>query len=78
MWRKRTTTLPQNQRKLNTRRTDEDVDGEVGRQLPFHLCPRTYQCRGTEECGLPARKRIACAEVPYNDFLYQTYDEEEV
>lgn len=78
MWQSGRRPYPQNQRKLNTRRTDEDVDGEVGRQLPFHLCPRTYQCRGTEECGLPACKELHVQKYPYNDFLYQTYDEEEV
>ena len=30
MWRKRLTTLPQNKGKLDTRGTDEDLDGKDG------------------------------------------------
>ena len=52
-------------------KADDDLTPRTKENLTLEELMKTwmakmedYQCRGTEECGLPACKRAACAEVP--------------
>ena len=74
---KRRRPYPQKQGKLNTRRTDEDVDGKMEDNCLFHL-PVNDQYRGTESVVYQRVKELHVQKYPYNDFLYQTYEEGEV
>ena len=64
MWRKRRTTLPPNEGKLNTRRTDEDVDGKNGRQLSFISARERINIDELKRCSLSTSERIACSKIP--------------
>ena len=77
MWRKRRMTLPPNERKLNTRRTDEDVDGKMEDNCLFISARERINMDELKSVVYQRVKELHVQKYPYNDFLYQIYEEEE-
>lgn len=70
--------LTPNKGKLPTlRRTDEDVDGKDGGQLPLHSARERINIDELKDVVYQRVKELHVQKYPYNDFLYQTYEEEE-
>lgn len=69
--------LTPNKGKLNTRRTDEDVDGKMEDNCLFISARERINIDELKNVVYQRVKELHVQKYPYNDFLYQTYEEEE-
>ena len=52
------------------------MDGKDGRQLSFYFCRERINVEELKSVVYQRVKELHVQKYPYNDFLYQTYEEE--
>ena len=72
---RRRTTSRQDQGERFARRAHADLDGQDARQLHLHLARERDNIENLKTMMYNRVRELHVQKYPYNDFLYQTYEE---